>query len=210
MVIATKRERIEVAVCDKSTLVRDGLRRIFEDDDRFNLVVVAADAGRLLEVMGRLSFEVAVTGWDTPYLNAPGLLKAMRSRALSARVIVYTGNSDPQIARRAMALGAAGFCHKSEASDRLIDTVLAVAAGRMAFPYVDVRALHDDPLAKLTERERETLAALAQGLTNRQLAKELSVSLNTVKFHLKNLYEKMGVENRAQAIASFLSRRSQS
>lgn len=201
--------KIEVAVCDKATLVREGLRRLFEEDERFHLVVVAADAGRLLEVMGRLSFQVAVTGWDTPYLNAPGLLKAMRLRDYTHRIVIYTGNSDPQIARRAMALGAAGFCHKSEPPSHLVETVLAVAAGRMAFPYVDVRALHDDPLAQLTERERETLAALAQGLTNRQLAKELSVSLNTVKFHLKNLYEKMGVENRAQAIASYLSRHSQ-
>ena len=83
---------------------------------------------------------------------------------------------------------------------------LAVARGRMAFPYVDVRLLELNPLAGLTDREREILEALAEGMTNQQLANAFGISLNTVKFHLKNLYGKLGVDNRAQAVAKYLGR----
>lgn len=84
--------------------------------------------------------------------------------------------------------------------------VVAVAAGRMAFPHVDVRDLDLNPLAGLTEREREILESLSKGMTDRQLAEDFGISLITVKFHLKNLYGKMSVENRAQAIAKYLGR----
>jgi two-component system nitrate/nitrite response regulator NarP len=76
----------------------------------------------------------------------------------------------------------------------------------MAFPFVDVRLLELNPLAGLTDREREILLALSRGLTNQQLADSFEISLNTVKFHLKNLYGKLSVDNRAQAIARYLGR----
>ena len=89
----------------------------------------------------------------------------------------------------------------------MLDTIIAVAAGRMVFPFIDVSSLASDPLAGLTPRERELLAALAGGLTNQQMATQLDISLNTVKFHLKNLYDKLGVGNRAQAVAFYLKGR---
>jgi two-component system nitrate/nitrite response regulator NarP len=84
--------------------------------------------------------------------------------------------------------------------------MVTVASGRMAFPYVDVRELDLNPLAGLTEREREILESLSKGMTNQQLAEDFEISLNTVKFHLKNLYGKMDVENRSQAVAKYLGR----
>ena len=71
----------------------------------------------------------------------------------------------------------------------------------MVFPYVDVRSLKRDPRESLTTREKALLVALAKGRTNTELATELGISINTVKFHLRNLYEKLGLRNRAQAIA---------
>jgi two-component system nitrate/nitrite response regulator NarP len=80
-----------------------------------------------------------------------------------------------------------------------------VAKGRMVFPYVDVRSLKRDPRESLTEREKTMLAALARGRTNTELAADLGISINTVKFHLRNLYEKLGLRNRSQAIAFYYS-----
>ena len=79
----------------------------------------------------------------------------------------------------------------------------SVAAGRMVFPFMDVRSLRRDPRDSLTEREKTLLAALAKGRTNTELAAELDISINTVKFHLRNLYEKLGLNNRSQAIAFY-------
>jgi two-component system nitrate/nitrite response regulator NarP len=83
--------------------------------------------------------------------------------------------------------------------------VATVAAGRMVFPFLDVRALKRDPREELTDREKTMLSALARGRTNNELAKELGISINTVKFHLRNLYEKLGFRNRSQAIAFYYS-----
>jgi two-component system nitrate/nitrite response regulator NarP len=75
----------------------------------------------------------------------------------------------------------------------------------MMFPFTDVRALNQDPMAQLTQRERNLMAALSRGLSNKALADELAISVNTVKFHLRNLFEKLGVTSRAQAIALYYS-----
>jgi two-component system nitrate/nitrite response regulator NarP len=75
----------------------------------------------------------------------------------------------------------------------------------MMFPFTDVRALNQDPMSQLTQRERNLMAALARGLSNKALADELAISVNTVKFHLRNLFDKLGVQSRAQAIALYYS-----
>ena len=75
----------------------------------------------------------------------------------------------------------------------------------MAFPFIDVSGLAKDPLTELTARERDMLATLTIGYTNQQIASQLDISLNTVKFHLKNLYDKLGVARRAQAVAFYLT-----
>ena len=111
------------------------------------------------------------------------------------------------MARRVMGFGAAGFCPKSDPPERLLDTVAAVAAGQMVFPFVDVRQLNRDPWAHLTGREKELLTALAEGRSNDEIARHLSLSVNTVKFHLRNLYDKLAIKNRAQAVAFYFSTR---
>lgn len=194
---------IDVAIADKSPIVQSGLRTLFENDGRFRVVAVAADGERFMEAVNRLSFDIGIIGWEMPYLDGRAVLQALRGREDAPRVVVYTGSRERDAPRQAMALGAAGFCHKSDPPERLLDTVLAVAQGRMAFPFVDVRLLELNPLSGLTDREREILAALARGMTNQQLANALDISLNTVKFHLKNLYSKLEVENRAQAVAKY-------
>lgn len=197
---------IDIAIADKSPIVQSGLRALFDNDARFRVVAVAADGERFMEAVDRLSFDIAVTGWEMSYLSGPAMLRLLRGIPDAPRIVIYTGSQELDVPRQAMALGAAGFCHKSDPPERLIDTVAAVAAGRMAFPYVDVRDLDLNPLASLTEREREILESLSKGMTNQQLARDFEISLNTVKFHLKNLYGKMGVESRSQAVAKFLGR----
>ena len=75
----------------------------------------------------------------------------------------------------------------------------------MVFPFLDVRELQRNPLHSLSRRETDMLSALSRGMTNREMSKELGISPNTVKFHLSNLYDKLAVKSRAQAIAFFYS-----
>jgi two-component system nitrate/nitrite response regulator NarP len=120
-------------------------------------------------------------------------------------MLIYGPEGDLDLVRRAMAAGAAGFCGRANLQSQLTDTAYAIAQGQMVFPFIDVRALKHDPAEALTAREKVLLSALARGLSNGDLGAELGISVNTVKFHLRNLYDKLGVNSRAQAIAYYYS-----
>jgi two-component system nitrate/nitrite response regulator NarP len=122
--------------------------------------------------------------------------------------VVYGDESHGDLPRLAMIAGSAGFVGQNAPIEKLLDTCLAVAAGQMVFPFLDIRELQSDPMLQLTKRERSLLEALAKGLTNRELARDFAISDNTVKFHLSNLFEKLGVSNRTKAIAFYYATRS--
>ncbi len=204
--VTPKREVIDVLIVDDHPILLQGLRQTFSEDHRFRVVAVASDGERLLQALDRLRADVVVMGWVMPYLDGAGVLRALRSRAEAPKVVVYSGAGDPDIPRQAMALGGAGFCSKRGSPQELLETVAAVAAGRMAFPFVDVRSLIDSPLSALTERELEVLTKLSTGSTVVQIARGLGISPNTLKFHIKNVYGKLEVRNRAQAVATYLTK----
>lgn len=191
---------VEVAIVDKSPLMQAALGNLLAQDERFSLAFVASDGAAFLQTLDRQSCDVAVMGWVLPPLDGRGVLSALKDRPESPRIVVYTGDLDVALPRRAMALGAAAFVSKREPPERLLEVIEAVARGQMVFPFLDVRALEEDPLGMLSPRERELLEALGSGRTNAELARQLGVSVNTVKFHLRNLFDKIGVRNRAQAV----------
>ena len=202
------KQTIDIVVADKSPLIQGGIANIIDKDDRFTLLATAADGDRFLEAVRRMTFDIGIIGWNMPYLDGRGVLKALaETRESSPKIIIYTGNASPDIPRQVMQLGGAGFCDKGESPERLVETILAVAEGRMVFPFMDMSNPANDPFDALTVREQELLASLSEGHTNLQIAKDLGISLNTVKFHLKNLYSKLNVKNRSQAVASFLRTR---
>ena len=196
---------IDVAIADKNPLVLSALSELFDRDDRFSLVVTVRTSDRFLETIARVTVQVGIIGWVLPPHGGAGILERLRDRADAPRIAVYSGSIDPDMARKVMAYGGAGYCSKSEPPARLLDTVSAIANGQMVFPFVDVRQLHRDPWEMLTPRERELLGAVAEGHSNAELARELKLSINTIKFHLRNLYDKLSIKNRAQAVAFYYS-----
>ncbi len=202
-----KRGQVKIVLADKNPLVLSGLKDLFAEDGRFRLMALASDGERFLEAVDRIRFEVGVIGWIMPHCDGRVVLEKLRGRAQAPRIVVYTGSADPTVPRDVMALGGAGFCAKSDPPEDVLETVASVAGGRMVFPFVDVSTMNQDPFRHLTARERDMLDVLARGGTNAELARELSVSVNTVKFHLRNIYGKLSVRNRAQAVALRVSAR---
>ncbi|GAB5470674.1 MAG: response regulator transcription factor [Rhodospirillales bacterium] len=194
---------IDIALADGNPLMLAALSEVIYRDRRFSLVFTAKTAAGFLEGIGRVPVRVGIVDWSLPQGGGEALIEQLRSRPNAPRVVVYAGGNDAAIARRAMAAGAAGLARHDEAPERLLDTIAAVAEGRMVFPYLDVRSLGQDPIESLTRRERALLDALADGLTNKELAEQQGISVNTVKFHLRNLFEKLSVRSRAQAIATY-------
>lgn len=197
---------ISVAVIDKNPLVVRGLDQMLREDGRFELAMSAPDGEVFLaEYASRgvaAPIDVAVSGWVMPKGDGKSLLRRIGAMANPPKVVVYTGELSDMTLRAAVREGAAGLVHKSEPPERLLQAIAVAAAGGRDFPAAERR---QPPMAALTKREQELLSSLAGGATNNQLAEDLGVSVNTVKFHLRNLYEKLDVKNRAQAVAMFLS-----
>ncbi len=201
-----RQQPITVAVIDKNPLVVRGLDQMLREDGRFELVMSAPNGDEFLSeyaVRGVAALiDIAVTGWVMPKGDGRSLLRRIGEMANPPRVVVYTGELSDMTLRAAVREGAAALVHKSEPPERLLQAIATAAAGGRDFP---VAIRRQAPIEALTKRERELLASLAAGSTNNQLALDLGVSVNTVKFHLRNLYEKLAVKNRAQAVAIFLS-----
>ena len=203
--MATPEKPIDLALGDSNPLMLSALSEFFDRDSRFSLVATASTAEGFLEVVLRVPVAVGVVDWTLPMLGGERLIEVLRAQETAPRIVVYSHGDSPDIPRRAMAAGAAGFCSRSEPPEHLLDTIADVAKGRMVFPFLDVRELRQDPMSTLTRRERLLLTSLAQGRSNKELAADFDISVNTVKFHLRNLFEKLEINSRAQAIAFYYS-----
>ena len=195
---------VDIMLADGNPLVLSAMSEIFERDSRFSLVATSATAEGFLGIAMRVPATVAVLDWGLPVLGAPRLIEVLRQQVNTPKVVIY-GDAGNDIPLRAMEVGAAGFVSRSSAVENLLDTCAEVAAGKMIFPFVDVREMNKDPIQSLTKKERKILEALATGQSNREISKHTGVSPNTVKFHLSNIYEKLAVKNRTQAIAFYFS-----
>ena len=195
---------VHVGVVDKNPLVVRGLRDLFDEDGRFDLVASAHDGARLIDGLEFLSLDIVVTGWVMPYCNGRELLTALSERENSPKVVVYTGEIGGNVAREAMELGAHAYFPKSEPPERLLNVLDSVARGAMVFPFMR-QENEGGALGTLTQKESLLLEQLCLGLTNHELARALKVSPNTVKFHLRNIYSKLNVRNRAEAVALYYS-----
>lgn len=193
-------------LADGNPLVLSAMSEIFERDPRFSLVATSATAEGFLGTVMRVPCQVGVIDWNLPVLGGAKLIEVLREHETAPRLVVY-GDDARDLPRLAMTAGAAGFALRSGEVEALLDTCADVAAGKMVFPFIDVQELQADPIQSLSRKERVMLEALSKGLTNRELSRELGISTNTVKFHLSNLYDKLSVRNRAQAIAFYYSSR---
>lgn len=206
--MSTDKIRRKIAIADKNPMIRTGLTDIVARDGRFEVAAAVATGTAFLALTEGHDIDIAVIGWSFPDITGGDILAELKKRRSRTRTIIYTGEPGLDVVRRAIKGGAWGFISKSDEPDVLIETISTVSHGRVSFPYVDMDAANADPLSVLTVRERELLAALADGWSNLQIAARIGISRNTVKYHLKNLYDKLSVNNRAMAVALFMSQQS--
>ncbi len=195
---------VRVGLADKNPLIQAALKQLLSEDGRFTLVHVASGCEEFLVNIAAESVDVGVIGWVIGPCDGRFILDHLLGQDNAPRIIVYTGDESHSVPSQVMVHGGAAFVSKSEQPQVLLDTIAAVAAGRMVFPYIDVRTIYDNPLSTLTRREMEVLAGLASGRTNKQIARDHGVTLNTIKFHVRNLFQKLGVNSRSQAISMYL------
>ena len=195
----------KVLIAERNPLVVAALGDMIRRDIRFELAGSVQNGAAFLEAAatGKPAFDLAIVGWKLSDMDGAVVLTEMQRRKLATRIVIFSGEHDIAILKQCVRLGAQGFCYQFDDPCIIFDTMIAVAHGRICIPFVDVSKINETPLSKLTPRERELLAVLADGWTNMQIAARTGISENTVKYHLKNLYDKLGVRNRAMAVALF-------
>ncbi|MGH3300263.1 MAG: response regulator [Streptosporangiaceae bacterium] len=199
------RPPITVVIADDHPVVLQGLAVLFEVQDDISLVGQASDGPAAVRLTRDLDPDVLLLDLKLPGLDGLGVLAQLHERETRTRVLVLTSAGGPSGPGLALQAGAAGFLYKDVDPDALVrairsvfdgNTVLAPeAAGLVAGrPGGDVRGI-----AALTGREREVLALLAEGRSNREIARSLRVTEKTVKTHVSSVLAKLGVADRTQA-----------
>ncbi len=200
---------IRVLLADDHELVLQGLRALIDQQPDIQVVDVAHSGDELLEKLQRHVVDVVVTDLQMPY-DGLSVLKAIRERQIPVRVLVLTAFGDGESIQSALELNAEGFALKTEPPMQTVEAIRQVAKGRLVFPRAAQRLLMvqrppaPEPSSLLSPRELEVLKLVATGLTNPEIAHQLSVSENTVRFHMRNIFEKLGVNNRTEAAAWYL------
>jgi len=195
-------------LADDHTLVRAGVRRILEAHPGFRVVGEVSDGAAALAALGDRPVDVLILDLTMPGLDGFEVLRRARGVAPKVRILVLSMHADPEYVARAVREGADGYLLKDSAVQDLVAAVEAVRAGRAYHSPEVQRELSElvrgggsaSPLAELTEREREVLKCVAEGLSTKETAARFEISARTVETHRANLMRKLGARSVAQLV----------
>jgi DNA-binding NarL/FixJ family response regulator len=202
------RNNLRLVVVDDHALFRRGLVGLLEEMPGFSIVGQAGDGREALVLIERTRPDIVLLDLNMPVMDGIATLHAIKERKLPVRVMMLTISQDNTDLLDAIRAGADGYLLKNTEPDELRKAILRVAEGQGALsPEVTapvLRALahftHDVPTPLLSDRESEVLECMVGGLTTQQIAGRLFISENTVKTHVRHIFEKLEVSNRAEAV----------
>jgi two-component system, NarL family, nitrate/nitrite response regulator NarL len=210
----TPAKRVRVLVADDHPLYRDGVVRALSASGQVEVVGEVGDGREALSEIQTKTPDVALLDYKLPSLDGVAIAQAITRDGLPTRVLLLSAFTESGLVYEALETGAAGYLPKEARREQIVDSVLACARGETVVPSelaaglvseIRLRASHDAPT--LTDREREILRLIADGKSLPQIAKELYLGVTTVKTHVQHLYEKLGVSDRAAAVAEAMRRR---
>lgn len=206
--------KIRVMIINDQLVVRDGLRMLLENEGAINVVAMAGTRSEALEIAARQTCDLIILDLELGGHSALSLIPQLREAAKSARVLLLSGLRDSETHQRAAQLGAMGVVLKDDAADLLLKAIEKVYKGEAWFDRRTVGTLlsrwssqekesldpHQKKIASLTNRERQVIDLIAQGLKNRQIAERLFISQTTVTHRLSSIYAKLGVSDRVELV----------
>jgi DNA-binding NarL/FixJ family response regulator len=195
--------QIRVMLADDHALVLEGLRGLIEREPDMEVLGVFTDGAALLEALRHTPPDVVVLDLQMPTLDGLSCLEAIRAAGLPVKVVILSAFGDGGALQSAWESQADGFTLNTDPPRQTVATIRNVAQGQIVFPRAVRQATSAGPanqrLGQLTRREYAVLDLLAAGMTNAQIAERLSIQESTVKFHLQNIFQKLGVTNRTEA-----------
>ncbi|MBV8905270.1 MAG: response regulator transcription factor [Acidobacteriia bacterium] len=217
---ATK-TKIRIVIADDHPIFRDGLCKLLALEDDFEVVAQASDGRQVLEVLQQYEPDILLLDLKMPGLDGLATLQRLQSTKSKTRVIVLTASDDKNEFVQAMKLGTSGIVLKQTATELLIKSIRKVHAGEIwldshttaevirrfvsadelpapPMPSVTSSAPRERERSPLSQREREIVALVAQGFKNKEMAEKMFISEQTVKNHLHNIFDKLGVSDRLE------------
>ena len=208
-----KPKPIRVVLADDHPIVRDGLRKLLSLEEDIEVVGEAADGREVLQVVQDVEPDVVILDLRMPNLDGLSALQAMQQSNRKARVIVLTASEDKNEFFQAMKLGCSGIVLKQTAPELIVKSIRKVHAGEIWLDSHTTAAVmrqfaqpgemiggpgKNRERSPLSQREREIVGLVAQGYKNKEMAEKMFISEQTVKNHLHNIFDKLGVSDRLE------------
>jgi DNA-binding NarL/FixJ family response regulator len=200
---------MRVLVVDDHSLFRDGIISLL-DASGFDVIGQAGNGIEAVEEALRLRPDLVLLDIHMPEMNGLDALKRIKSAMPETRVVMLTVSEDETFLADAIKLGADGYLLKHLSAPEFIELLEGLKRGEAAITRKTTAFLmkqiaqpasrHDKPVTPLSDREIEIIRLLAEGLSNRSVSERLSLSENTIKYHLKNILQKLNVQNRTEAV----------
>jgi two-component system, NarL family, nitrate/nitrite response regulator NarL len=212
--MVARSQRVRVLVADDHPLYREGIVRAVKERPDLELVGEAGDGREALARIKELSPDVAVLDIRMPGLEGTQVLSALRREGVETEVLFLSAFMESELAYRTVAEGAKGYLSKESSRQEICEAIVTVARGGTALAAAVQAGLASeiqqreraDGRPDLTPRESEVLHMIADGMSAPDIAKQIHLSPTTVKTHLHTLYEKLGVSDRAAAVAEGMRR----
>lgn len=209
-------DKIRILLADDHVLVRQGTRELLEKEEDMEVVAEAGDGEEAVRLAASRRPDVVIMDISMPKLNGIEATRQIKARHPATAVLVLTAYDDEQYIFALLEAGAAGYLLKDVQASELIKAVRSVHAGESVLhPVVARKVIHrfaqpagEDTEAtasgRLTEREMQVLKLAARGMTNQEIARELVIGVRTVQVHLSNVFNKIGVGSRTEAVVHAL------
>ena len=201
---------IRIMIVDDHLMVRDGLRTFLSSYDDLEVVAEAKDGAQAIELCAQARPDVVLMDLVMPTLDGPTATARMRKAYPQVQVIALTSFVEEDLIRRAIQAGAIGYLLKDVHPDKLAEAIRAAHRGQPTIDSAAAQALAQaarqplSPGCELTPRERQVLALLVAGKTNRGIAEALTLSPSTVRNHVSNILSKLGAKTRTEAATQAL------
>jgi DNA-binding NarL/FixJ family response regulator len=199
---------MRVLVVDDHSLFRDGIGSLLQAAN-FEVVGGASNGEEAIEAAARLHPDLILMDVSMPGMNGIEAARQIKSQMPETKIIMLTVSDDDRVLVDAVKAGASGYLLKSLDANEFLAMLEGVQRGESAMQRQTMSRLLDslsdfsrEPAIELTARELELLKWVAQGYSNKAVAREMSISPNTVKYHMKSVLQKLGVQNRAEAVAT--------
>jgi DNA-binding NarL/FixJ family response regulator len=215
--VASAKSKIRIVVADDHPIFRDGLCKLLALEEDFEVIAQAQDGREVLEILQQCEPDILLLDLKMPGLDGLGTLQRLQQSRNKTRVIVLTASDDKNEFVQAMKLGTSGIVLKQTATELLIKSIRKVHAGEIWLDshttaavirqFVAAEEPPPPPIAQptrdrerspLSQREREIVALVAQGFKNKEMAEKMFISEQTVKNHLHNIFDKLGVSDRLE------------